>query len=113
MSKFGILPCIKNYKSETGCTFGRTCFFRHVEAEEKPSKKVKERWCERIGCIIEGVHTIGLCISRFLSEKVILREEGQLGSKHAVKFSKGTWRKIRERKGSIARNYSKVGTSWA
>ena len=29
----------QNNKSETGCTFGRTWFFRHVEAEEKPSKK--------------------------------------------------------------------------
>ena len=32
----------QNYKSKTGCTFGRTCFFRHVEAEEKPSKKSKK-----------------------------------------------------------------------
>ena len=33
--------------------------------------------------------------------KSVLREEGKRGSKHAVKFSKGTWRqiKIRERKG--------------
>ena len=29
-------------KSKTGCTFGRRCFFRHVEAEEKPSKKSKK-----------------------------------------------------------------------
>ena len=32
----------QHYKSETGCTFGRTCFFRHVESEEKPSKKPKK-----------------------------------------------------------------------
>ena len=35
-------PVCQNYKSETGCKFGRTCFFRHVEAEEKPNKKSKE-----------------------------------------------------------------------
>ena len=36
---FGILPLCQNYKSETGCIYGRKCFFRHCEAEEKPSKK--------------------------------------------------------------------------
>ena len=67
---FGHPPVCHDYKSETGCIKRRKCFFRHVEAEEKPSKKVKERWCERISCIIKGVYTTGLCISRFLSEKV-------------------------------------------
>ena len=32
-----------------------------------------------------------LCISRFLSEKSVLRENRKLGSNHTVKFSKGTW----------------------
>ena len=36
----------------------------------KPQQEVKVRWCERISCIIKGVCTIRLCISRFLSEKV-------------------------------------------
>ena len=73
-------------------------------------QKVKETWCERISCFVEGVYTVVLCISRLLSEKV---KNGDL--KHAVKFSKGTWHKIkiREREGSIARNYPKVWTSWA
>ena len=35
----------------------------------KPNKKSKKGWCARISCDIEGVYTIGLCISRFLSEK--------------------------------------------
>ena len=42
------------------------------------------------------------CVSQVsYSRKSILREAGMLGSKHAVKFSKGTWHqiKIRERKG--------------
>ena len=45
--------------------------------------------------------------------KSILREQGKLGSKHAVKFSQGTWHqiKIRGRKGPIARNYPKVCAS--
>ena len=28
-------------------------------------QEVKERWCERNSCVIEGVYTTGLCISRF------------------------------------------------
>ena len=33
-------PVCQNYKSKTGCTYGRKCFFRHVEADEKPSKSL-------------------------------------------------------------------------
>ena len=32
----------QNYKSETRCTYGRKCFFRHVEAEEKPNRRSKK-----------------------------------------------------------------------
>ena len=42
------------------------------------------------------------CVSQdSCPRKSIVREPGMLGSKHAVKFSKGTWHqiKIRERKG--------------
>ena len=44
------------------------------------------------------------CVSQDSNlRKSIQREEGRLGSKHAVKFSKSTWhqRKIRERKGPL------------
>ena len=42
------------------------------------------------------------------SRKSSLREEGHLGSKHAVKFSEGTWHQKKSGKnGSMARNYSK------
>ena len=77
---FWHLPVCHNYKSQIGCKFGRKCFFRHVEADEKPIK---------------------LCISRFLTEKVYSTWKGKLGSNHAVKFFKGTWyqKKNRERKG--------------
>ena len=36
--KFWHPPVCQNYKSETGCKNGRKCFFRHVEADEMPSK---------------------------------------------------------------------------
>ena len=42
-----------------------------------------------------------MCLKILIREKSKLRELGKLGSKHAVKFSKGMWHqmKIRERKG--------------
>ena len=60
--KFWYPPVCQNYKSETGCTDGRTCFFRHVEVGKTPSKKVLERWCERISCIIEHSWVVYLTI---------------------------------------------------
>ena len=48
------------YKSENGCTYGRTCFFRHVEAEEKPSKKSKKGGAKGSVALL---YTIGLCMN--------------------------------------------------
>ena len=67
-------PVCQNYLSESGCTYGNRCYFRHVEADGVPSKKVEERWCERISCLIKVVPTIGLCVSRFPSEKICSTE---------------------------------------
>ena len=85
-------PACHYCKSETGCKNGEKCRFRHVEAEEKPSKKVKEIWCETISCLVEGVYTIGLCVSRFLSETIYSTERVKIGIKTApctkLKFGK-------------------------
>ena len=35
-------PVCQNYKPETGCKYGRKCFFKHVQAEEKSIKKSKK-----------------------------------------------------------------------
>ena len=42
-----------------------TCWGRR-----KAQRKVKEKLWKRISCDIEGDDTIGMCVSRFLSEKV-------------------------------------------
>ena len=91
----------QNYKSEK-----RMCIWRQMplptcSGRRKAQKKVKERWCKRISCDIEGVYTIGLCISSFFPRKCVLREVGKLGSNHTVKLSKGTWHpvKIQKREG--------------
>ena len=37
----GILPFVKNYKSDAGCKFGEKCVFRHTEVDSQPSNKTK------------------------------------------------------------------------
>ena len=41
-TSFWHLPVCQNFRSESGCTYGDKCRLRHVEAEEKPSKKSKK-----------------------------------------------------------------------
>ena len=53
--------------------------------------KSRRKGVERFSSLVEGACTSVLCISRFLSEKSVLRENRKLGSNHTVKFSKGTW----------------------
>ena len=88
--KFWHPPVRQNYKSDTGCIHGRKCFFRPVEAGVKGSVALRKE-STPFGCVSQE----DSCPS-----KSILREQGQLGSKHTVKFSKGTWhqREIWERK---------------
>ena len=38
----GILPYVKNYKSELGCKVGDKCLLRRIEADGWPSKKCKK-----------------------------------------------------------------------
>ena len=82
----------QNYKSETGC------IFRHVEDEEKPSKKSKKGGAK--GSVVILNTQLGCVSQDSYPRKSILRERGKLGTKHAVTFSKSTWHKIkiRERK---------------
>ena len=68
----GILPCVRiTSLNENRRVHGDKCHFRHVEAEGKPSKKSKKGGAKGSVEILKGVQTIGLCISRFLSKKVI------------------------------------------
>ena len=102
-------PVCQNYKSEKGCILGDKCHCRHVEAEGKAQQKVKERWCERISCIIEGVYTSGFCILRFLSDNVYFHVNKGDGDRSTPSNSprhlapnQNSWKK-----GSIARNNPK------
>ena len=87
--------------SEKGCVFGDKCRFRHVEAEEKPSKKSKRGGAKGLVAFLKESTQLGCESQDSYPRKSILREPGILGSKHTVKFSTATWHriKIRERKG--------------
>ena len=104
--------CLNN-KSESGCKNGDTCRFRHVEADGQPSKilqRVEEKWCERFSCLINGVYTIQLCVSRFSSEKVYSSVGWKIGIKSHRQILQGhvASHKNSGKKGSIARRHSKV-----
>ena len=102
-------PVCQNYKSETGCKFVRTRSFRHVGAEEKPSKKSKKGGVKGPVAILKESTQLGCVSQDSHPRRSILREEGKLGSKRAVKFSKRTWHQKKSRKKrSIARKYPKV-----
>ena len=85
----GILQCVRITSLKKDVSMA-TRAISDILRQKETQQKVEERRCERISCDVEGVYTIGLCISRFLSEKVC--STAILGSKHAVKFSNGTWK---------------------
>ena len=81
--------------------YGDKCHFRHVEAEGKPCKRSKKGGAKASVAILKETF-FWVCVSQdSYPRKSIPREPVKLGTKHAVKFSKGTWHqiKIRERKG--------------
>ena len=93
----------QNYKSETGCKFGRTCFFRHVEADEKPSKKSKKCGAKGSVALLKESTQLGCVSQDSYPRKSIPLEKGKLEPKHAVKFSKGTWHQIKIREERVHR----------
>ena len=65
------------------------------------------RWCGRISCFIKGVYTIGLCVSRFSSEKIYSTGRRQIGIKshsQIIQRHLAPKKKNSGRNGSIARN---------
>ena len=71
------------------------CHFRHVEAERKPNKKSKKGAAKGSVAILKESTQLGCVSQDSCPRKSFLRELGKLGSKHTVKFSKGTWHQIK------------------
>ena len=106
---FGTLPCVQ-ITSRTQDVNMAT----NVDSDKLrlmgAQQKVEERWCERIGCIIEGVYTIGLCVSRFSSEEIYSTERRKFGIKSHRQVLQGHLAPNQNsgKKGFIARRHSEV-----
>ena len=108
-------PVCQYYQSETGRKFGNKCFFRRVEADEKPSKKSKEGGAKGSVALLKGSIQLN-CVSQDPHpRKSILRKEWKLGSNHTVKSPEALGTKFfggkKGKKGSTARNFSIVCAS--
>ena len=67
----------------------------NANSEWAAQQKVKERWFERISCIVVGVSKMSCASQDSYLRESIPRERGNFGSKHAKKFSKSTWHQIK------------------
>ena len=67
---FGILPYVKTTSLRPDANMATNAIFDMLRQMKSPAKS-QRKMVQRISCFVEGVHTIGLCISRFLSEKII------------------------------------------
>ena len=69
--------------------------------EEKPCKKSKKGGAKGSVASLKGVHTSGLCVSRFVSEKIYSEERLKIGTKTRRQIRQGhvAPKKIWERKG--------------
>ena len=64
--------------------------FDMLRQKEKPSKKSKKGGAKGSVAILKELIQLGCVSQDSCPRKSVLREEGKLGSKHAVKFSKST-----------------------
>ena len=78
------------YFLASSCKFGNKCYFRHVEADEKPSKKIKKGGAKRSVALLKESKVVHL--------KILIREN--LFYVNLPKEKNG-------KKRSIARNYAK------
>ena len=94
----GILPCVKITSLHRDAKFGAQCLFRCTEADGQPSKKSKKGGAQGSVALLKESIQLGCVSQDSYPRKSFL---GNMGSMHAVNFSKGTWHqiKIRERKG--------------
>ena len=73
--KFGILPCVQNFKSESGRNYGDECLFGHAEADETPSKKSKKSGAKGLVALLRESTQLGRVSQDSHPRKSILRKE--------------------------------------
>ena len=73
-----LLVC-HNYISESGCSCDDKCRYRHVEAEEKLSKKSKKGGVKGSVCDFRGIYTNGLCNLKILFRQNLVYGRREIG----------------------------------
>ena len=95
--KFLHPPVCKNYKTVKGCVHGENAISDTFSQKESPKRSrrnvVKKDQLRYWRSLFNWV--VYLAILTSYPRKSTLRESGKLGSKHSVKFSKGTWHQIK------------------
>ena len=71
-------PMRQNYRKESGCTFGETCRFGHVEADGQPSNKSEKSGAGSVALLKESIQSG--CVSRdsHASKSILRKESGKL-----------------------------------
>ena len=110
---FGILPCVRTASLKKVVDMVTNAISDTVGQKRRPTKRSKKGAAKRSVAILKESIQLGCVSQDSYPRKSILRESGKLGSKHTVKFSKGTWHQIKYpgKGGSIAGSYPKVCTS--
>ena len=109
-------PVWLNYKSEKVvflATHAISDMLRQKESPTRSRSKVVQK--DQLFFFESESFQLGYVSQDFYPRNFIPREEGMLGSKHTVKFSKRTWHqiKIRERRGLSLGIIQKLYASWA
>ena len=94
-------PVDQNCKSENRMHLWKKMFFSDMLSRGEDQQKVQESGAKGSFAKLKESTQMGCVSQDSYPRKSIQREQGKLGSKHAVKFSKSTWHhiKFRERKG--------------
>ena len=92
----------QNYKFKTGFTLGNKCYFRHVEAEEKPSKKSQKGGANgSVALLQESIQLVWVCLKILIREDVLYvnLDCWDRNTPSNSPRARGTKLKTRERKG--------------
>ena len=84
----GTLSCVLIYRSESRCTCGEKCRFRHAEVDWQPSKKSEKSGVKGSVALLKESIQLG-CVSRFSSEKIYSTKRRKIGIKSHRRILQG------------------------
>ena len=107
--KFGIRPCVKTTSLSPDVFMEENVSFRHVEAEERPSKKSKKSGAKGSVALLKESTQLGCVSQDSCPRKIFSTWKGEIGIKRRRQIFQGRLAPLKNsgKKGSIARNYPK------